>query len=212
MPTNITILNASGKFDHIFKLLESKAQSSLVEISSYIALPDIDIVISPCSQSYKTNSGILGCVSTPYVVDILLDTEREDLVDIINNELTLVMAHELHHVIRSSVTGKDDTLLQHLVTEGLACHFESELSNQASLTFFNDIKQYAWRDLYQQMLPHLSDTQFDYTIYFGGKDQSKFPNRAGYWVGFNLVVEYIKKHGGCAVTHAHIKAEELGSI
>lgn len=31
-------------------------------------------------------------------------------------------------------------------SEEQACHFERVFSNQAFLTFFNDIKQYAWRD------------------------------------------------------------------
>jgi uncharacterized protein YjaZ len=38
---------------------------------------------------------------------------------------------------------------------------------------------------------------------------AKFPNRAGYWVGFNLVSEYINKYGGCAVTLVGTPAEEL---
>jgi len=209
MATKINILNASERFSYVLGLLESKAQSSLVEIQKHIELPNLDIVISPCSEEYKTESGILGCVSTPYVIDVLLDTDREDLSDIINNELTAVIAHELHHAIRSSFGVQEKNLLQTLISEGLACHFETKFSNGVSSSFFADVKKHEWRDLYSKMHTNLKDSDFNYSVYFGGKDTSKFPNRAGYWVGFNLVSEYINKYGGCAVTLVSISAEEF---
>jgi hypothetical protein len=68
--------------------LESKAQDSLIEIEKYIALPNLDIVISPCHEEYKNESGIMGSASSQiYVVDILLYSYRKDLVDIINSLL-----------------------------------------------------------------------------------------------------------------------------
>ena len=140
MATKINILNASERFSHVLDLLENKAQDSLVEIKKHIELPNIDIVISPCSEEYKAESGILGCVSTPYVIDVLLDTDRKDLSNIINNELTSVIAHELHHVIRASFGVQEKSLLQVLVSEGLACHFETKFSDDATSKFFADIK------------------------------------------------------------------------
>ncbi|GHF91591.1 DUF2268 domain-containing putative Zn-dependent protease [Thalassotalea marina] len=209
MPTKITILNASGKFSRVLDLLESRAQRSLADIKAHIELPNIDIVISPCSDEYKTESGILGCVSSQYVIDILLDADHANLVDIINRELTAVIAHELHHVIRQSAGIKNKNLIENLITEGLACHFETKFNGNTTPRFFDEIKQYDWRDLFHQMKPHLQDIDFDYPVYFAGKDTKQFPNRAGYWVGFNLVSQYISKHGGCAVSLVASTAEEL---
>lgn len=59
MATKITILNASEKFNDVLDLLEVKAQNSLLEIEKHIELPNLEIVISPCSEEYKTESGIL---------------------------------------------------------------------------------------------------------------------------------------------------------
>lgn len=209
MPTKITILNASGKFTRVLDLLESKAQRALADIKSHIELPNIDIVISPCSDEYKTQSGILGCVSTQYVIDVLLDADHANLVDIINRELTAVIAHELHHVIRQSAGIKNKSLIENLITEGLACHFETKFNDNTTLSFFDEIKHYDWQALYHQMQPHLEDIDFDYPVYFAGKDINQFPNRAGYWVGFNLVSQYISKHGGCAVSLVDITAENM---
>lgn len=205
----INILNASEKFNHVFEVLESKAFSALREIQKYLKLPNLDIVISPCSEEYKTKSGIMGCVTTPYLMDIMLDTDREDLIDVINAQLPAVIAHEIHHVIRASLGVECKTLLQNIVAEGLACHFETNFNGNKLPSLFNGIQNQDWVTLYEQMRPELNSVEFSYPVYFGGEDESKFPNHAAYWVGFNLVSQYINKHGGCAASLASIPAEQI---
>jgi uncharacterized protein YjaZ len=209
MSTKINILNASGKFNHVLEVLESRAVNSLREIQNYLELPKLDLVISPCSDEYKTKSGIMGCVITPYVIDIMLDTDREDLVDVINVELSAVIAHEIHHAVRFSSGVECKTLLQSLVAEGLACHFETKFNGNELPSIFNDIQNQDWMLLYEQMRPKLNSEEFSYPVYFGGEDEMKFPNHAGYWVGFNLVSQYINLHGGCAASLVSIPAEQI---
>jgi len=207
MDTKLNVLNASSKFDDVLTLLKKEGHEALSEISNFFMLSQVDIVISPASKEYKTDSGILGCVSTPYVIDILLDTDRKDLKDIIRNELASVIAHEIHHLVRSSRGVQEETLFQVLVSEGLACHFETYFNGNKSPQIFEELKDVEWLELYKLMESDLDNRNFDYPLYFGGKDESKLPNRAGYWVGFNLVLNYIIKHGGCAVTLAGSPAE-----
>lgn len=209
MATKITVLNSSERFNHVLDLLQSKAQNSLIEIEKYIELPSLDIIISPCSDEYKTEGGILGCVSTPYLIEILLDTDREDLLRVINDDLTTVIAHEIHHSIRSASGVEEKSLFQVLISEGLACHFETKFNKTVTPKLFDEVKKYEWRDLYDQMKTDLKSFDFNYPLYFTSKDVSKFPNRAGYWVGFNIVSEYINKYGGCAASLVDIPAEKL---
>jgi len=210
MSTKITVLNASGKFNHVLGLLESKAQDSLIEIEKYFELPNLDIVISPCPEDNKNESGIMGSASSQvHIIDIALDSERKDLVDIINSKLTAVMAHEIHHVLRAFSGVQEKKLSQILISEGLACHFETKFNKNAVEEFFDEVRKYEWVDLYNKMQANLESTDFNYPVYFGGQNVAKFPNRAGYWVGFNLVSEYIDKYGGCAVTLVDTSAEEL---
>lgn len=78
--------------------------------------------------------------------------------------------------------------------------------------FFDDIKQHDWRDLYHRMKDDFDNTDFNYPELFGGKDTTKFPNRAGYWLGVNLVSQYINQHGGCAVTLVDKPAENFAEL
>ncbi|WP_448548540.1 DUF2268 domain-containing putative Zn-dependent protease [Thalassotalea fusca] len=212
MMTKINVLNASEKFNDVLDLLESKGQYSLSKISQHIQLPNLDIIISPAPDEYKTDSGILGCVSTPYLIEILVDTDREDLVDVIHNELTAVIAHELHHAIRALSGVQEKTLFQTLISEGLACHFETKFNGNTTPRFLNEVKKFEWRELYNQMQTNLNNQDFNYPDYFGVGNDAKLPERAGYWVGFNLVSEYINKYGGCASTLIGIPAEKFVAI
>lgn len=208
MKTKINLLNASGKFDSVFHLLEQTSINALVDIQRHIDLPPLDIVISPCSKEYVTELGIVGCVSTPYQIDIMLDADRSDLETIITNELTAVIAHELHHAVRTSTGVAESSLLQTLISEGLACHFEQQFLAKGS-DFFDELKNSPWQAYFTQISPKLHDTDFDYPLYFGANKNGQYPSRIGYWIGFNLVSEYINRYGGCAASHIGVSAESI---
>jgi len=59
------------------------------------------------------------------------------------------------------------------------------------------------------MRSELNSEEFSYPVYFGGEDEAKFPNHAAYWVGFNLVSQYINKHGSCAASLVSIPTEKI---
>ena len=209
MSIGITILNSSKRFDPFLSLIDDICKVTLEKIETFFSLPILDITISPCPSEYKTKAGIVGCVHTPYHIDIMIDTERQDIIEIITNELPSVIAHELHHALRAVSGTAEETLLQVIVSEGLACHFETNFNGNKLPSFLDDISKYSWQDLYVKMKPQLNETNFDYPKYFGGNGNSIFPNRAGYWVGYNLVCEYINKYGGCSVALVDVPAEQI---
>lgn len=208
MTVNINILNASGKFDPILSLLERTCDQSILQVKQVFTLPSVDICISPASKEYITASGIMACVTTPYVIDILLDTSRSDLANIIENELAAILAHELHHLVRLKSGVEDSTLFEHLITEGLACHFEAKYGQKEMPSFFSEIQTSSWLELYDKMKVDFNNQDFDYRYYFAGT-ADEMPKHAGYWVGFNLVTQYIVSNGGSAVSLATTPASEF---
>ncbi len=208
MTVNINVLNASGKFDPVLSLLEHTCDQIILEVKQVFTLPSVDICISPASEEYITVSGIMGCVTTPYVIDILLDTSRSDLVNIIENELAATLAHELHHLVRLKSGIEDSTLFEHLITEGLACHFEAKCGQKEMPGCLAEIQTSSWLELYDKMKVDLNNQDFDYRYYFAGTT-GEIPKHAGYWVGFNLVTQYIEKNGGSAVSLAMAPAAEF---
>uniref|UniRef100_A0A486XMW3 DUF2268 domain-containing protein n=1 Tax=Rheinheimera sp. BAL341 TaxID=1708203 RepID=A0A486XMW3_9GAMM len=137
----------------------------------------------------------------------MLNSNRDDIAEVVKQDLAAVIAHEIYHLVRASSGMESKTLLQHIVAEGLACHFETRVNGNTLPSLFDDIQHLDWQQLYGKMRPQINNTEFSYPLYFGGEDETKFPNRAAYWVGFNLVAQYINKYGGCAVSLAAVPAE-----
>lgn len=208
MAVNVNILNASGRFDPVLTILQSACHQTLSKVEQLLTIPSVDICISPASKEYITPSGILGCVTTPFVIDILLDTSRSDLTKIITNELPSTLFHELHHLVRLASGIEDSTLFEHLITEGLACYFEASYDEKEMPDFLSEIKMSNWHELYEQMKQDLNNEDFDYRYYFAGT-ADEMPKHAGYWVGFNLIAQYIEKNGGSAVSLAKTPAAEF---
>ena len=211
MNIEVTVLNSSKRFDPFLSLIDFHSKATLKKIETIFPLPKLDITITPCPKEYRTKSGIVGCVHTSFHIDIMIDTERDDVKDIITDELPSVIAHELHHSLGAASGVREETLLQVIVSEGLACHFETKFNGNKLPTFLTDISKSKWQDLYNQMEPQLNEMDFDYPTYFGGADESKFPKHAGYWVGYNLISEYINEYGGCSATLINASAEQIQS-
>lgn len=208
MSIKLAILNATGNFNETYAVLEAESHRAIRVIEKQFSMAPVDITVSPISAD-EAPLGIAGFVISPCRIEIMLDTSRDDLLTVIKQDLAAVIAHEVHHVVRASSGVENQTLLQNIVAEGLACHFETKFNGNTLPSLFNDIQHQDWVTLYEQMRPELHSVEFSYPLYFGGEDESKFPNRAAYWVGFNLVLQYINKHGGCAASLAAIPAEKI---
>lgn len=208
MSIKLAILNATGKFNEIYDMLEAESCRAIRLIEKHFSLAPVDITVSPISAD-DAPLGIAGFVISPCRIEIVLDTSRDDLLTLIQQDLGAVIAHEIHHVVRDSSGVENKTLLQNIVAEGLACHFETKFNGNKLPSLFNDIQNQDWLTLYKQMQPEFNSIEFSYPLYFGGEDELRFPNRAAYWVGFNLVSQYISKYGGCAVSLASIPAERI---
>lgn len=208
MSVKISILNATGAFNDIYQQLEDEGCRAVRLIAELVSLAPVDITLSPSSAD-DAPLGIAGFVISPCRIEIMLDSSRDDIVEVVKQDLAAVIAHEVHHLVRASSGIESKTLLQHIVAEGLACHFETQVNGNTLPSLFDEIKHLDWWQLYQNMRPQLNSTEFSYPLYFGGEDEAKFPNRAAYWVGFNLVAHYINQYGGCAVSLAAAPAEQL---
>lgn len=64
-------------------------------------------------------------------VFIAADPDNAHFVSSLEREFLFSLGHERHHCLRWSAVGYGDTLDEALVTEGLACHFETELRSGA---------------------------------------------------------------------------------
>lgn len=209
MTINISMLNATGKLDENLVFLGEQVNRSLEIIKFYIDIPDLDITVSPYSKEKVSPFGIGGFAFNAHRVEIFLDCDREDLESVIKRELTAVLGHEINHAIRKGHGHKSITLLDNLIMEGLACHFEMILNKGKVSSMFEGMLDCDWIDLFESMKPSMMSASFPFEEMFLGTNLKKYPRYAGYWVGYNIVVDYVKKQEISAAKLVDIEAGEF---
>ena len=76
-------------------------------------------------------------------------------------------------------------------------------------SLFKGIKDVCWKGLYKKMEPKLNSNDFSFAKYFLCDGNTDLPKCAGYWVGFNLVADYLNYSGISEVEALEVKAEDI---
>ncbi|HCG8584520.1 TPA: hypothetical protein NJ534_005047 [Vibrio parahaemolyticus] len=207
MSYRVTLLNATGALSPVADYLYEQLNSLSLQLADHFELTNIDVTISPFGHGDAPQSGIGGCCLSPYRVEVLLDTQRTDIKTVIKNELAAVLAHELHHLFRMRAGENGLTLGEVLIMEGLACHFERQVNGGIIPSLFELIKDRDWWPFYTEMKDKLTSLDYNFDAYFLGSDESRWPKYMGYWVGYNLVAEYLVNFHGSELDLVGAKAE-----
>ena len=190
MPIFTHILNATGKLDAVVPYIEPSTTDLATRINQLLQIPRLDICISPLMDDRKPECGIAGYSFNPARLELVIDSVRDDIKRVLQQELAPVLAHEMHHCARAAYC-KDVTLADHMITEGLACHFEKHFNGGKVPGIFNNLAPHGWRDLFHMAEPVLQKSEFSFEKWFLGSDPANIPKYAGYWIGYNLVADYL---------------------
>lgn len=108
--------------------------------------------------------------------------------------LPSLAAHEFHHAARFRGPGYGNTLLQAMVSEGLADHYASELFGEPLppwVMALSEADLLLWLD---RARPRFDSTTYNHSAWFFGT--GNVPNWTGYTIGFRLVGDYLAAHPG----------------
>ncbi|MFQ1607552.1 DUF2268 domain-containing putative Zn-dependent protease [Aeromonas veronii] len=191
----LTLLNDSGKFDELDGTIRHVFAETAHKLNALFNLSQLDVTFSPFAEGDAPDSGIGGWAINMYRIELQLDLERPDIKEVIITELPAVLAHEVHHIVQKKNKVEPETLAETLIFEGLACYFEQRFNGGTLPSLFKASHHHDWQSLLAEMTPHLSSKQFNYLDFFYCRDNRPFPKYAGYWVGFNLVANYLAKNG-----------------
>lgn len=192
MTISVALLNSSGKLDKYADSLNEGIDKAVARIGKFFELSSVDITVSPFQKDEESPSGIGGLALSEHRLELLVDCSRDDLDTVIKAELLDVLAHEYHHCMRMRFHKRAETLSELLVMEGMACHFENTVTRSKQSTLFKELLDYDWRNSLKKMSSQLDSRDFSLDKLFLGSHPDEFPKYAGYWIGFNLVSEYIK--------------------
>lgn len=187
------ILNASGKFQFWEEKIYKVTRVSLKLIKTKIPISDVDIVYYNNPWATIKGRGIGGSSRGAHTVFVSLDLSFKDIESVISKEIPRVLTHELHHIVRFREVGYRRTLLDGLVAEGLAGHFEIELLGGKPLHWYKVVEN---KDL--KRLLKLAEREYfesnNPLKWFFGKVDKKIPKWTGYTIGFEIVGKYLRNH------------------
>lgn len=189
------ILNASGSLDKHKHLIEGAFKDTLDKLPKTFHPKNVDIIFQDLPSWVVPEIGIVGHTYSENIIDVSVDSQH----DLKHSDIVVNLAHELHHATRWREIGYGHTLGEVIVSEGLACLFEEEISGK--IPVYSTVK--ISRDTIAQMIPLLNKSDFDRSAWFFGSS-ADIPRWFGYTQGYNMCKKYATDHG--------VKASQLVGI
>lgn len=205
----VTFLDGQNQLEMYRALIEETVEKSNEVIATFFDTSLIELSVVPFAEGDAPKWGIGGVALSSQRVELYLDAAHDSLTNIIKDELPSVLAHEVHHTQRMKTRLPSDTLLQYLILEGLACHFEKNFNGGQTPSLFADIKNNDWKAMYQYMKPKLHSNSYSFDDYFLNQKEDGLPKYAGYWVGYNLVKDYLDRTNKSEIEILDSKAEDF---
>jgi len=135
----------------------------------------------------EVGTGAHATIQGDIVVNI--DFSRRDIIKVIQKELSSALYHEFSHVVRASVNKElYTTLIESLITEGIASYVEKKLF-QKKVPYIEPIKNE--RKYWLRTKNNMHKNNYDHGEWFYGT--KKLPRWIGYRFGYLIVNSFMKQ-------------------
>lgn len=204
------ILNANGGLTLYIKDINDIFNNTINKIAKKIPISNIDIVFEDNPYNIIPEIGIGAQTQSPSLIYISLDSNQPQFKKVLNEHLEQILIHEIHHCIRWKRMGYGTTLLEAIISEGLADHFDIEISNKKPEPWSVALNKNQIRYYLKKAKKEFNNKKYDYSAWFFGGSKESIPRWTGYSLGFYLVDEYLKKHPHKKPSHIYnLKASEF---
>lgn len=199
----IHIQKSSSRLHQFEAIIRKKARDAIQKIKATIPIQNVDIVIYDNPGGTIPELGIGGYAPSAYLIFVSLDPLFPAFHKTINSELERTLAHELHHCMRWNSVGYGETLLEALVSEGLADHFDIEITHKKRQLWDKALTSKQIVFLMPRAEKEYHNTKYNHWEWFFGSKERKIPKWAGYTIGYVLVGNYLKKHPEFKASQLH---------
>lgn len=170
---------------------------------------DIEIRVEFGAEYTIDETGVGGSTENPHLISVWLDSDKLGESMIVEVKSTIV--HEMHHAMRNRIIPWPGTLLDDIIAEGLADHFDMEVNGcgpkpwSVSLTS-DEIVSY---EVKAKPLFNHQNTESDYYKWVLGTEDDDIPKWAGYALGFKMVKNYLELTGKKSYELVGVSSEEI---
>lgn len=189
----VVFLDDRGPLVPRFDVIRRQLEVTHLSVSRLLPVSGITVVVSSEPEPFATGWGVAGGFSGGTEVEISILPSVPDAL--LAEQLAYVAAHEFHHVARSRGPGYGfGTLLQAMVSEGLADHFAAEHLGQGpppAVFAFGPLELELWLERARPLFDSLT---YGHNNWFFGASP-EIPRWTGYALGWEIVRRYQAQHG-----------------
>lgn len=173
-------------------------------VNQLLPLSDVKIHFFLDDNQTILEWGVGGYCENKDQIEVALSPGRQDDWQ---KYLPRTIAHEWHHLARWRGPGYGTNLVEVIISEGLAQHFEIECF-LGPPSFFSIVLTPEQRSqIFQSFKSELKRSGFDYSRWFFGKGE--FPFQAGYDLSFAITGEYLEIKNSLASKEVFLNADHL---
>ena len=202
------MLQASGRLNPYSTIIKHYTRNAIKQTLSLLPLSNVDIVIADNPSAVMPEIGIGGYTPNANLIFISLDPTFANLKQSIQDNIFTVITHELHHAARWRSTGYGVTLFEAMISEGLADHFATALSNKRPVWIPN-LKPKLLSLWQRKARRYFFRNDYNHHDWFFGSEQKQMPKWIGYGLGYAAVAQYLKKHTGTNTTKLYEENAEV---
>ena len=193
-------IGVRGFLERVLKLAERQVLPLLPIRERVVVAAGID----PARTIRETGIGARAWAADR--IDVWLDPSHPWVDAAGEEELLAMLAHELHHCARWSRPGYGATLGEALVSEGLACVFETGFRGGVPPFWARALDAQALKDAEAKARPRLADRQYDHRAWFFGSPDRGLRRHTGYSLGFEIVARHVRSTGRTAAQLVQVPA------
>lgn len=190
---NLHILRASGRLETFLTTIREIETNYIPLVCRELNLSDVDIVICDDADRVIPETGVGGWANHAHLLMVYIDPDSNSLKERLSDELKSTLAHELNHVARWRHVGYKYTLLESMISEGLADHFDVSFNGGAPRPWNTALDEEQLTHYLEEARSVWNDHQYDHAAWFFGSGQ--IPRWTGYALGFKLVGDYVHRTG-----------------
>lgn len=196
-PSTVRFVDPTGSLAGQQALILQLVDATIDSVSSVRPVTGVTITVRSSAAGAIAGWGIGGYTPNATTVEISVDPGYADLATILPQRLPGILAHELHHVFRWRGPGYGNTLLQAMVSEGLADRFAIELLGVPVPPWSDALAPGEVSTYLDLARPEFDSPSYDHARWFYGST-AQVPRWTGYTLGYRIVSDYQAAHGGAS--------------
>lgn len=198
MPYELFIQKSTGRLNKYESEIQNHIATTYHLAEKKLPQLLVTIIVLDAPDSTIPELGTGGFTPNKNAIYIFTNPGKPNFSQILSEGMPVTLAHEMHHSARWQTVGYGETLLEALVSEGLADHFALEIIPASPPPWSSALNTEEQGNLAERARQHFDDQNYNHPAWFFGSKEDNLPRWTGYRLGYKLVGDYLKKNGKTA--------------